>query len=443
MKSHHDLLQQVESLTETLRDLGTRLLQAVDDLQELGMPPSEMLIEQQLAARKAFVDVQVEILSLAKSMGVLPVSGPDAVTSVRELKSLLQATAEAEEKRGATEETRRRALEVLDATLRIAHRDTPDLPALLQCYARARELRGVIVEAPWTDMPPEVQALAQGTHPFSALLTLVERFEELDDTQWQSLYGTIAGAFDQTLMTAALRRKLVFQAEVPSQEPPASPASHDEHLVSVPPNEPSSPTVTEFPTASSEQARTAEESEASLFTEAEEVKAGEEQTVQDFLTEPFPDVEETRIPETEPSAVSHPAEKETPPLTLPSSHQEQLLAPANISWPTPSQAESLFPIQVEAQEKEEPEGGRPPLSRFGPDDTAQHIATFILNGSAQDRPAALRDLVWRLICEDKLALAFHTARCTEELYPDLHLLPPAWLVRAVTVSRQVCHANEF
>ena len=145
-----------------------------------------------------------------------------------------------------------------------AHCDTPDFPALLQCDARARELRGTIVEAPWTDMPPEVQALAEGTHPFSVLLTIVKRFEELGDTQWQSLHATIAGAFDQALVTAVLRRKLVLQAEVPSQEPPTSPASHDEHPVSVPPTEPSSLTVTEFPTASPERARTAEESEAPL-----------------------------------------------------------------------------------------------------------------------------------------------------------------------------------
>lgn len=135
MKSHYDLLQDVESLTHTLRDLSTRLRHAVEDLQDPGVPPSEILLEQQLAVRTAFVDVQAEIVAFARSMGVLPISGPDTATSTQELRSVLHAVADTEEKRSATEETQRRALEVLDATLRITHGDTPDFPALLPCYA--------------------------------------------------------------------------------------------------------------------------------------------------------------------------------------------------------------------------------------------------------------------------------------------------------------------
>ncbi len=102
------------------------------------------------------------------------------------------------------------------------------------------------------------------------------------------------------------------------------------------------------------------------------------------------------------------------------------------------------PIKAEERKEEEKkkEKVQLPLYQLGLDDTAQKIAAPLLNGGAvAERPAALRDLIWRLIFEDKVSLAFHVAHCLETQYPDYQPRLPSWLLRSVALGRYVRHAS--
>ena len=46
----------------------------------------------------------------------------------------------------------------------------------------------------------------------------------------------------------------------------------------------------------------------------------------------------------------------------------------------------------------------------------------------------LRDLVWRLIYENQLGLAFHLAIAFENKFPKLEPKLPSWLIRALVLS---------
>jgi hypothetical protein len=77
---------------------------------------------------------------------------------------------------------------------------------------------------------------------------------------------------------------------------------------------------------------------------------------------------------------------------------------------------------------------------FSSEEKAQKIAGFLLNsanGVAKDKPSMLRDLVWRLVFEEKISIAFHVARCLETQYPDFHPRLPSWLLRAVVLGQRV------
>ena len=157
---------------------------------------------------------------------------------------------------------------------------------------------------------------------------------------------------------------------------------------------------------------------------------------QESLTEALSSVD-VHVPEIEISDVEPVLEDEIASPSSPS--QAGIHAPTNIPLSQTPQTEVQLTVQVEARE-EEPQVGQL-LCDFEASDTAQNIAISILSDSIPNRSVALRDLVWRLIYEDKLALAFHIVKCIESSYPNLQLLLPSWLIHALTISRQVCKAT--
>jgi hypothetical protein len=58
-------------------------------------------------------------------------------------------------------------------------------------------------------------------------------------------------------------------------------------------------------------------------------------------------------------------------------------------------------------------------------------------GLVEEKPAFLRDLVWRLLFEEKLSLAFHVARCLEVQHPEFYPRLPSWLLRAIILGQRV------
>jgi len=210
-----DLLQQLASLAEGFSRLGARASQAARELRESGVPPAESLLEEFTAASRDFADLRAKVLDLAASAAV----AAKETASVKDLEALLRDVAQALEKAQA-EEARQRALAVLDRVLALAHRDESNYAPLVDCQAKAGDLRRAIAEAAWQALPEDTQPLAAGTHPLATLLTLVERAEELTDAQWEPLSDVVSTAFGKTLVGAAWRRKLADRTEIPPAPPP-------------------------------------------------------------------------------------------------------------------------------------------------------------------------------------------------------------------------------
>jgi hypothetical protein len=123
----------------------------------------------------------------------------------------------------------------LDRVLAIKHREEPDFAPLLECLAKARELRQRAAEIefsgetdPPADVLEEVQSVADGHHPLCDLLAQVEEHDSLDDERWHDLTAHITRAFGKPLATAAARGKLQGVAtepqapEAPVQAAPGS-----------------------------------------------------------------------------------------------------------------------------------------------------------------------------------------------------------------------------
>ena len=435
MEYRSDLLQKVDSLGDTLLTLRDRLLQVVQALQAPGMPPSEEIIEQQRAARHTFSNVRDAVVEYTKSIGVLPTPEVDSLTTTQSLKALLQAAEEAEAQRRQTEAVRQQALASVNKIFRIVHRDTSEFPALRQCYAHADALRNVIA-APWTETPSEVQALANGTHPLAALLMFVEHFADLDDEQWEAFRH-----HDSLLFRASSRNRCTAPETSTSSRRADSRIHHSlapsgEDAAWVDPTNPTSENEAALPLGTLAQEETTEAS-ATPYTHTETIQATDEHTSQNVLIEACLNIVEARLHETETADIHQALDNE--PVSSASPSQGNVPSHRGIPHAGGPQTAVRATTQVEAED-EEPSVGQAPFC-FGPSDTAQYIATCILSGSIADHGVALRDLVWRLLYEDKLALAFHTARYMETSYPDLQPVLPPWLVHALALGRQICHAT--
>ena len=173
------LLQNLTSLSEGFSQLGTRLSQAANALQATGMPPAKTLIDELTASRNSFTELCTKGVALAEVLAFSPAPQREALVSLGDLKSLLQALTQAEEKRKAAKELTQQALATLDRLYTLKHREREVFAPLAECQMRATVLRNAIVETPWPKLHPSVEELAKDDNPFIALLTLVNRERHL------------------------------------------------------------------------------------------------------------------------------------------------------------------------------------------------------------------------------------------------------------------------
>jgi glucose-6-phosphate isomerase len=209
---HRELVQELIPLVAGFADLGARLSEAAIALKEPGAPPAGKLVEDLAVFRRDFASLRAKALDLATILAISPSRTGEEVVSVKDLEALLRDLGELEKKKAQAEEARQRALPVLDRVLALVHRDESNFKPLLDCQAKARDLRRAIAEAAWQELPEDTQLLAAGIHPLAALLALAERIEELTDAQWESLSDVVSAALGKTLVGAASRGKLVGAA---------------------------------------------------------------------------------------------------------------------------------------------------------------------------------------------------------------------------------------
>jgi hypothetical protein len=202
-----DLEQQFVSLKDVFSNLGTQLTEVSKHLEESGTPPSTDLIEALGSARLEFEAFRGKVLTAAEFLELPSLPELADISSLQALESLLHTVVHAGEAMEEAEKTRQRALTVLDRALTLAHCEHDHYDALLDVQNEAHDLQAAISTCQWTDLHPETQVLADGQHPLTALLTLVESREGLDDEQWIALQDRIAQSFGNPIAVPAARGK--------------------------------------------------------------------------------------------------------------------------------------------------------------------------------------------------------------------------------------------
>src|ERR687887_86314 len=227
-----DLVKQLAALTRRFAGLAAKLAQAARELEGAGTLPPESLIEELAAARGEFIDLRSSVLDAARTLAVT-VPAQTAIDGLKALEAVVRALAEStanESRRTTLAEARRRVLTVLDRIMTINHVDDPNFAALLECQAKAREIRAAVLD-PKGPTAESAAAIMEATPVFSALLTLIEGREHLDDAKFAVLEDSVTRLFGRTLTVAATRGKLVTgPADLPRapERPAARPKTVEE-----------------------------------------------------------------------------------------------------------------------------------------------------------------------------------------------------------------------
>lgn len=466
------LLRNLASLSDGFSQLGTRLSQAANVLQSTGMPPAKTLIDEITTSRNSFTELCAKSVALAEALALSPAPKPESIVSLNDLKSLLQTITQAEEKRKAVQALSQRALATLDRLYAIRHREREVFPPLAECQMRGTVLRNAIAETPWPKLHPSVEELTKGDNPFVALLTLIEQGENLEDEYCVRLQEIVERAFSKSLASAALRGKLSLLSEDTSVREiqtisPTQPAAKTERSGSMRPvfesspidlftstvpkveSEKQAPVLSEVRTGSKEgklEVPRAGGPSRSFFEASGEIDSSSFPDVQNRMVAvkaESPSAREAgqfrKVPQAgEGSSVTR------PPSTMNNDSGTLAMAPVSDTSEVqndPILIPSAAPTSTD-YESEATGAGRAVdvLYRCEADDKAQKIASMLLTGAyglVEERPAFLRDLVWRLIFEEKLSVAFHVARCIEIQHPEFFPRLPSWLLRAIILGQRV------
>src|SRR5436309_7082589 len=227
-----DLVKHLAALSRRFAGLAAKLAQAARELETGGVLPPESLIEELAAARDEFIDLRSSVLDAARTLAVTA-PAQTAIDGLKALEAVVRALAEAtahESRRATLADARRRVLAVLDRIMTINHVDDPNFAALLECQAKAREIRAAVLD-PKGPTEESAAVILETTPAFSALLTLVEGREHLDDAKFAVLEDSVTRLFGRTLTVAATRGKLVAgPADLPRapERPAPRPTAVDE-----------------------------------------------------------------------------------------------------------------------------------------------------------------------------------------------------------------------
>ena len=205
-----DLVKNLAALSRRFAGLAAKLAQAARELETGGVLPPESLIEELAAARDEFIDLRSSVLDAARTLAVTA-PAQTAIDGLKALEAVVRALAEAtahESRRTTLADARRRVLAVLDRIMTINHVDDPNFAALLECQAKAREIRAAVLD-PKGPTAESAAVIVEATPAFSALLTLIEGREHLDDAKFAVLEDSVTRLFGRTLTVAATRGKLV------------------------------------------------------------------------------------------------------------------------------------------------------------------------------------------------------------------------------------------
>src|SRR4030095_16442133 len=134
--------------------------------------------------------------------------GMGEIDRLKALKLVIDAVAQGvagHEEKEALLERRNKGLTVLDRILAISHVDGPNFTALVQCQAKAREIRQA-AQDPRAFDSENAPAFLESTPSFAALLTMIENRDNLDDDKFAALEDAVTQSFGKTLLGGATPR---------------------------------------------------------------------------------------------------------------------------------------------------------------------------------------------------------------------------------------------
>ena len=119
-----------------------------------------------------------------------------------------------------------RAIGVLTRVLGVTHLDDPAFPALLECQAKASELRLALSRATGDRRGVTAKEVLEWVAPFETLLRLMLERNTLTEERWAQLDTLVARAFGRPLVNAVARGRLASGAPTATTEkfPPAGAA---------------------------------------------------------------------------------------------------------------------------------------------------------------------------------------------------------------------------
>lgn len=195
---HQDLLEQLTQLGNCYPELGNRLLQQAQLFQQKGSPLPENLVQEILTYQQQFRQLQQQITTL------IPPPSSTAISSLIDLQNLVKNAQE----KVSLSPVHEKALQILNRVLAIKHREQLDFSPLQLVHRKAQDLQQVLGKITDNSSHPDAEALVAKTHPVSAVLSLIEDRENLDDEQWMTLEETVSASFGKTLTVAISRGKL-------------------------------------------------------------------------------------------------------------------------------------------------------------------------------------------------------------------------------------------
>jgi len=114
-----------------------------------------------------------------------------------------------------------RANGVLARVLSVVHLDDPAFPALLECQAKATELRLAFTRAGADRRGLTAKDVLEQLVPFENLMILTVERDTLTDERWAQLDGAVARVFGRQLVNAIARGRLSTATAVVAAEKPA------------------------------------------------------------------------------------------------------------------------------------------------------------------------------------------------------------------------------
>lgn len=210
-----ELMHELATMSDQFSELGDELLNAARRLHSPGSPPPDSLIAALTASRRSFFELRDRVCEHAQLLGVV-IPPQESLKTLQEISALIDEATDIEMSHVRGEETRRRSLAILDRVAHLFHISDQEFAPLNECIDQARQLQLTISEADRLPFSDEIEALADGDHPFAHLLTLVENRDDLLDDHWASLHDSVGTTFGKALAAAAARAKLELSADAPS-----------------------------------------------------------------------------------------------------------------------------------------------------------------------------------------------------------------------------------